>query len=148
MKFKFHWGWAIAVVMLLFFFSLIFRLYLVSKFEVDLISKDYYHKELNYEKEIQKKRNTNLLAKKVNLSKTSNFILIEFPKEFKCFSISGTVQFYCAAKNDKDLLYKIKLDSNNVQKLNVSNFTEKHYAVKVDWSVDSVGYYQEFNLNL
>jgi hypothetical protein len=145
---KFNWGWGIFIVLMLFFGTIIFRIILSLGIEDDVITKDYYHKELNYEKEIQKQKNTNQLTEKVLLSQTGNFILITFPKAFNYNTIQGNVQFYCPSKTNKDLLFKIEPDTNNIQKFSISNFSEKRYQVKVDWTSDSISYYQEFNINL
>ncbi|MBI5541658.1 MAG: FixH family protein [Bacteroidia bacterium] len=147
-KSKFNWGWGIFIVIMLFFGTIILRLILSIGIGDDVITKDYYHKELNYETEIQKKKNTNLLNSKIQLLQSNNLIEIKFPDEFKHNTIKGTILFYCASKNDKDLLYKIEPDSNNVQKFSKSNFTEKRYKIKIDWYSDSVSYYQEFNFNM
>ena len=147
-KSNFNWGWGIFIVLMLFFGTIILRLVISIGISDDVITKDYYHKELNYEKDIQKKKNTNQLVEKVILNQTEKLIVISFPKEFKSNTIKGSILFYCPSKNDKDILYKTETDSNNVQIFNVSSFTEKRYQIKIDWSIDSVGYYQEFNLNL
>lgn len=147
-KSKFNWGWGIFIVIMLFFGTIILRLILSIGIGDDVITKDYYHKELNYEMEIQKQKNTNLLSQKVQLLQSNNIINIIFPEEFNPSSIKGTILFYCASKNDKDLLYKIEVDSNNVQQFNKSSFSEKRYEIKIDWASDSVNYYQEFKINI
>ena len=147
-KTKFNWGWGIFIVLMLFFGTIIFRIILSLGIEDDVITKDYYHKELNYEKEIQKQKNTNQLAEKISIYQTGNFVIITFPKFFNYNTIKGNVQFYCPSKTSKDLLFKIEPDSNNVQKFSISNFSEKRYQIKIDWTSDSISYYQEFNINL
>ena len=99
-------------------------------------------------KKLQKQKNTNQLTEKVTLFQSKDFVIITFPKAFKPYAIKGSVQFYCPSKTNKDLLFKIEPDTNNIQKFGITNFSEKRYQVKVDWTSDSISYYQEFNINL
>ncbi len=147
-KTKFNWGWGIFIVLMLFFGTIILRIILSLGIEDDVITKDYYHKELNYEKEIQKQKNTNQLLEKITLFQSKDFVIITFPKAFKSHTIKGNVQFYCPSKTNKDLLFKIEPDTNNIQKFSISNFSEKRYQIKIDWTSDTISYYQEFNINL
>lgn len=144
---KFHWGWGIALVLFLFVLTIGYRVYVASNIEVDLITKDYYHKELNFEKEIEKKRNTEKLAQKVELQLNGDTIRLCFPKLYKFTELKGTITFYCPSETSSDLTYPISCDSSNSQIFFKKMLSCKRYIVKADWQGNQAQYYQEFELS-
>ena len=53
----------------------------------DLESKDYYQKEIEFEKEIVAMENTNKLKEKVKISQNEDYVVIQFPAIEKLDSI-------------------------------------------------------------
>lgn len=147
MKIKFNWGVGIAIVIVIFFITVIVRIIISSTISVDLITPDYYHNELKYEQQIQKEKNTILLTDKIISVKENNKIVLKYPDFFKNKKVTGNILFYNPAKINKDLSFEINVDDSLNQSFDISQFTESRYIIKIDWQADSIFYYQEIDLN-
>lgn len=60
-------------------FIVILATILMSK-NVDLVSEDYYQKEITYEDQIQAKKNANRLAETVKISQNDKFVIVSVPE--------------------------------------------------------------------
>jgi len=147
LKIKFNWGVGIAIVIVIFFITVIVRIIISSTISVDLITPDYYHNELKYEQQIQKEKNTILLTDKIISVKENNKIVLKYPDFFKNKKVTGNILFYNPAKINKDLSFEINVDDSLNQSFDISQFTESRYIIKIDWQADSIFYYQEIDLN-
>lgn len=146
MKFRFHWGWGIATFMVLFFLSIVVRIVISSNIEVDLIEKDYYHKELNYETDIQRVKNTNALSEKITLKRTADSLVFKFPDIIKNKQVTGKILFYCPSKTNRDQAFEIHTDSLLRQIFLTRILSENYYKIKINWDIGTTGYYQEFDV--
>jgi len=104
-KMKWNWGTGIVLVMLGF---IVFILYFVitmstnEKYNHDLVTEDYYAKEMAYQNEIDAVSNTHDLIEKIKSKKVPNGWLITFPIEFDTSKIKGTIAFYRPSNKQLD----------------------------------------------
>jgi hypothetical protein len=142
-----NWGTRI-IIMYVGFVALIITLVVVSmRQQVDLVTPDYYAKELKYQTNIDKTKNYNELKTSLKCTIQSDNIVIDFPDEHKAELITGEVLIYKPSDAKSDKL--ITIESNNGQILiPTSVFTKGMYKVKVDWQVNSIDYFSEQVINL
>ena len=55
---KFNWGWGIFIVLVLFIAFIGNLVYKSSQVRVDLVSENYYEKEIKYQHQIESEKNT------------------------------------------------------------------------------------------
>ncbi len=127
-----NWGNRI-LFLYLGFVALIITLVVVSfNQNVDLVSSDYYAKELAFQSDIQKLNNANRLAVKPNIIVADKIISIDFSSIENSKAISGNILIYKPSNAKADHLLKISTD-NGFQKINSSDFELGMYKVKIDW---------------
>lgn len=142
-----NWGTRI-IIMYVGFVALIITLVVVSmRQQVDLVTPDYYAKELKYQTNIDKTKNYNELKTSLKCTIQSENIVIDFPDEHKTEMIRGEVLIYKPSDAKSDKL--ITIESNNGQMLiPTSVFIKGMYKVKVDWQVNGIDYFSEQVINL
>ena len=114
---KINWGTAIVLAFIGF---ISFIMYFVvnmstdSKYEHDLVTEDYYQKELKYQEDIDKIENAKKLDQNISWEKTDNGILLNFPKDLNLKDIKGVVFLYRPSNKQLDFEIPISLSNHNL----------------------------------
>ena len=115
---KTKWNWGTGIVIALFSF-MSFILYFVitmstnKKYSHDLVSEDYYAKEMAYQNEINAETNLQHLSVKINSKKTPKGWLLTFPQEFDPSKIKGKVVFYRPSNQNLDFELPLVISNSN-----------------------------------
>lgn len=142
-----NWGTRI-VIMYLGFVALIVTMVVVSmRQQVDLVTPDYYAKELKYQTNIDKANNHNQLNSSLKCSVVDGNIVINFPEEHKSESITGEVLVYKPSDAKSDKIISIEA-VNGQMSIPSSVFSKGMYKVKIDWTVNDKSFYFEQVINL
>ena len=150
---KFNWGTGIFLFLAFFVLSMIGLVILTAQYEVNLVTTDYYPKGITYQEQIDKEIRTSELAKGISLSQEKNIIIVEFPKTYgdKQFNgnIDGSILLFFPKSYRFDKTYNINLNNDLQHIITKDSITWGRCIIKVDWTVDSVDYYQEkeFTIN-
>lgn len=143
MKIKWNWGTGIVIFFIIFFLSVIIRIVISFQYEVDLISPDYYPKGVNYQQQITKINNAKKLEEKPGIKKENKELIISFPKIFKNKKLTGEIVFYCPSDLNGDINMQLNTDTLLEQRVDITNFKNPRYILKIDWVCDSIPYYYE-----
>lgn len=114
---KWNWGKGLVVGMLAF---MSFILYLVitmstdKKYSHDLVTEEYYAKEMAYQKEIDAEENVLSLSNKITGERTPEGWLLTFPKELQKPSHSGEVFLYRPSNKQLDFQFPLELSGQNL----------------------------------
>ncbi len=140
---KISWGVGIAITIII--FTLISVSFIVFSFsqDVNLVTDDYYARELAYQDQIDKEKRTRELPEQLKISVDKNNIFLQFPNIFSGKNIEGTVHLYRPASRHKDALFSIAVNDSNLFVIPTDTLIEGMWRVKVDWMVDSTSYYNE-----
>jgi len=145
---KWNWGTGIVVGMLSF---MSFILYLVitmstsKNYSHDLVTDEYYAKEMVYQKEIDAETNTNNLSKKIISKKVDNGWLIRFPETMKPEDIVGNVFLYRPSNAKLDFEFKIELSGNNLL-ITEANLIAGRWNIILDWTYKGKPYMYKENI--
>ena len=148
MKFKWHWGIAIAVVYTAFVLIRIVTIIVSERNDVDLVAPDYYNREMKYEERIQAVRNAKSLEGHVTMKRENRKIFINFPEQFKLNEISGNIVLFRPSDKRLDKTINLKLDSNFTQAISLDSLQNGYWKVQVSWNDKQKKYYEEFPLVL
>ena len=77
-----NWGHKILIVYAVFVGGMLFLAFKSSKQNVDLVTEDYYAKELQYQQKIDELKRTASLSAPVNFEVVNHALTIRFPKDF------------------------------------------------------------------
>lgn len=139
---KFNWGVGITVFIALFVGFMVMMVLKAGKQNHELITEDYYEKELEFKDILTKKENA-LQAFKEQLKCVieDGQVVFYFPEEVTS-EISGTIYFFKPSKQDDDATFQIEA-SNNQQKIALDRLASGMYKIKADWYSNGKGYYNE-----
>lgn len=141
MKIKFNWGTGAFMLFGGFAIFMSCLAIFASQQSHELVTDDYYEKELEF-KEVQKKQErTALLATLTVMKIESGYFVIDFPKEIED-EISGEITFFKPSNQNDDKLIEFTTISNNY-KVDITDYSSGMYKVKIDWLSNEVEYYNE-----
>ena len=146
MKTGLNWGFWIVVSFMIFAAGTFTMVYISMSSHEDLVTDDYYEKELKYQQHIDLVKNTNALDQKVEMDFIASSLVIKFPRSESNDRYAGTIYFFRPSDKRGDFTRNIDLDSNRTQKFPLSIFSKGLWRVKISWNAGNEQYYSEFPL--
>ncbi len=143
MKIKFNWGTGIVIALIVMISGMIILVSIAVHQDYDLVETDYYQKSVDYQKHIDKVKNTDNLTEKVKFEQTADSLRITFPQLSAIQDYSGEIHFYSPVEAKRDEVIKLKLDNKYSQAISLKNLKNGRYTVKIDWTSGKTNYYQE-----
>ena len=83
MKKKINWGTGIIITFIVFIISVLTQVIFYMNTDVDLVTDNYYEKELSYDEHISKINNTGTLGHDLNIEYFRDTIIIRFPTNMR-----------------------------------------------------------------
>ncbi len=143
MKLKINWGTGILITIILFIASVLIQVFFYMKMDVDLVTDNYYEKELKYEDHLASVRNSNTLKSDIGIVYSGNEININFPGGYIHDKIKGSLLFYRPSDSSKDFMLMLRPDNNGLQKVSTSNLASGYWRLKMNWQYEDKLYYYE-----
>jgi hypothetical protein len=145
---KFTWGHGIFLLLAVFLIGMITLVVISVSQEINLVSEDYYPKGINYQQQIDKEARTTKLDKGIEFTQDESNVYLKFPNLDSLSSVSGKVLMFYPRSYRFDKEYEIDLNDSLYQILSKDSIMTGKCIIKIDWSIDSVDYYQEETLML
>lgn len=140
---KFNWGHGIIVVIALGIAGLATLVILSTRTKIDLVTEEYYPKELKYQEEIEKSANSRGLAHNIEVQ-ISDSVYIHFPTDtlskIEPEYIKGNILFYRPSDKGRDISTDIKLNPKGYMTFPLSAFSTGKYELKIDWTYKDTDY--------
>jgi len=114
---KINWGTGLVIGMVLFIGFIMFFVIKIStdkKYDYDLVTEEYYKKEMVYQKEIDDQANSNSLSGNIIGEKTEAGWMLTFPENLDYSKITGTVLLYRPSNKMLDFQMPLQLSSKNL----------------------------------
>jgi hypothetical protein len=140
---KMNWGKGIIFIYAVFIAGIGFMVYTSMTKDTELVTKNYYEKELKYQEQINKINNSNGLNKKIKIETMPNRLVIIFPDDILSNSINGEVSFYRPSDSKKDFSIPVKVSKNSEQEVNTEQLPRGLWKVMVNWNSGGVNFYNE-----
>ena len=137
------WGTKIAILYIGFVILILSMVTMAMKQKVELVSDDYYAKELAFQDKINEMNNANALPEKITHNIYNNSFILIFPTAFKNKQVNGNIEFYRPSDQSKDFNTIILLTENLEQEINLKNFSKGMYKMKISWNADNTKYFTE-----
>jgi hypothetical protein len=142
-----NWGYRILIVYLVFVAGILFLVIRTSNEKTDLVTKDYYAKELRYQQQIDETGRTAALSAPVMYEVKGHELFIRFPKDFAGKKLSGDVLLYCPSDENKDIRQDFSVqDTTVIVSLPVSG--KGLYELHISWESEGTKYYFEKRINI
>ncbi|GAL85920.1 hypothetical protein MYP_3149 [Sporocytophaga myxococcoides] len=136
------WGYRITILTLGFVSFMTFLVISAFRQEFDLVTEDYYGKELQFQNQIEKQSNQMQLKDSLSCIVSDNNVIIKFPDELIQNNITGEVLFFRPSDAGKDVKRLIN-SKNGVEVFRKELFQKGYYKVQVDYSSGGKKYYYE-----
>lgn len=143
---KSFWGVGIAVVYGAFMLVMI-GIVVASRFQpVDLVSRDYYDKEIAYQKQIdrmQRSQNDGMILG-IERSADDGTLTVTFPESIATKLVTGHLKLFRPSSAALDRNFEIAAVAS--QQFDAGKLARGLWKIKIDWQVDSLQYYHEQEL--
>lgn len=140
-------SWGIIILLLYSGFVLLVLIMVMFSFtqRVDLVTDNYYEKEIRYQEQIDKINRTNQLSEKLSFQINGRVVLIKFPNKPEPDNPTNQIYFYRPSNSNYDRVVKVVVDQSNLQKieLNKEKFSKGFWRVRINWVSEGVAYYEE-----
>lgn len=139
---KINWGTGIVISFIIFIaFIMYMAVTMMSsdKYNHDLVTEEYYKKEIHYQEEIDAEKNSQLLSENIKVKTNSKGIEIKFPKDLDYTGIEGTIIFYRPSNKNLDFEIPIELSSNTIL-IPDNKIVEGKWGITIDWKYEGVNY--------
>ena len=139
---KISWGTKLAIGASIYVIGILTFVGFSTTQKINLVSKDYYPKEVVYQEQIDKIKNAKELKDNIEIIQENESLQIQFPANMHN-QVKGEIIFYRPADYEFDIKTAIKIDEDGLQELNTNQLLKGMYTIKIDWEHDGVGYYIE-----
>lgn len=142
-----NWGYKILFVYVAFVGGILLMVFKSSTQKRDLVTSDYYAKELKYQERIDAENRTKALSSAVKYEIIDQQMVISFPKEFTGKAINGSILLYCPSDNNKDIEQKFSTSAGTIA-MPLPPANKGQHEVQVTWEANNIGYYFQNKLTL
>jgi hypothetical protein len=138
-----NWGLRIIILYATFVVFMVILVGMSVQQDFDLVSKDYYNEEIEYQTRIDKIANAQKLATplQIQLNNETEQLHIQYPADLE--NISGKIQLYRPTDSKKDVIVAVKPAEDHTQQINMAALQKGLWRVKVEWSAAGKEYYNE-----
>ena len=137
------WGIKITILYIGFVVLIVTMVAMTMSQKVDLVSKDYYAQELNFQNKIDQSNRANALVEPLNWIVSNGKIEINFPKEFKNQKITGTINLFRPSDASLDKKIAVSSMQNGKQIISTSTLKAGVYKIQIEWKVGEESFYNE-----
>lgn len=144
------WAVGITIVIVVFLIATITLGIVISQQDYDLVTQNYYEKDLGYQKEIDTRQRTNALSERpaLALDRAAKVYNVTFPTRTDYRGIQGEVIFYRISDASHDVTHALSLNAEGRQFISVSGMQSGQWIAKLRWKENGKEYYVEERMYL
>jgi hypothetical protein len=143
-------SWSIRITILyLGFVGLILTLVMMSMNQkVDLVSKDYYKQELNYQSRINAIQNADGAGGNLVLTQEKSKITIEFPPSLAGKITGGEITFFRPSDSSQDKKFNLQVTADGKEEIKTSQLQKGFYKIMISAFADGKEFYFEESITV
>jgi hypothetical protein len=140
---KINWGTGIAIFYGCFMLTFIGIAIKSTQYDVNMVKKDYYTDDINYQKHLDKIHNEQALTEKlhINFDAESETVVLKFPKNLP-FPTGRVILFHPASDKD-DKTFQIETDNAAQMNIPVKGLKNGRWQVQINWESGNKAFYKE-----
>lgn len=142
------WGHKIAALYIAFVIMVLFMVYLAMNQRIELVTPDYYAKELKFQQEIDAINNAGMLSANVQVEIQNKAVVIVFPEEMKNIEIKGEALMFRPSDSSLDISFPLELNTDGKMLLKSEKFKTGLYKLIVKWTAGGKYYQSEHTVVL
>jgi nitrogen fixation protein FixH len=132
---KINWGTGIVlafVAFISFIMYFVVQMNMEDRADHELVTKDYYKKELAYQKEIDAEKNAAEFDAKLKVTKSKDGLVVKFPENFDPKNITGKVSLYRPSNRHLDVNFPVSL-SNTHLLIPDNRLVDGRWDIAIEW---------------
>jgi hypothetical protein len=140
---KLNWGTGIAIFYSTFVLIFIGIVIKSTQYDVNMVKKDYYADDLNYQSHFDKKQNARFLTEGVGIryDNERSAVILRFPTNMPL--PEGTVTLFHPARDKDDKFFTIKTDNAAAMEIPVKGLPNGRWRLQIDWKSGNKAFYKE-----
>lgn len=142
------WGTKIILVFSVFVILMITLVYKSYQTKFELVSKDYYKDELEYQKVIDASKNSADLDAKIVIEQSGKAFKLILPDTLKTAAMAGDVHFYCPYNSTNDLKFDLSTRKDGTLIFDSAKLNGGRYILKVNCIFNGKPYFIEKDINI
>jgi len=145
MKKSNHWPFGIAFIYIAFVIILI-GLVIFSQYQkADLVTENYYEKEIRYQQQINRIQRTESLSSPIHWThdQSNKQLTIQFPEEMKLKTIKGQILFFRPSDAQQDKIIALHLSPEGTQTISTEHLSQGYWKLKIFWQINDQDFYKE-----
>lgn len=143
-----NWGYKIAIFYGGFVIVVLASVFFAMSQKVDLVTDNYYEKELKYQEQINKSQRTKALKEKTSIEVSPSGIKLKFPILPDKNTRNDYILLYRPSDPSKDIKLNISTDSFGFQYIPAEKISRGFWKVKLSWTSGGSEYYDESIINI
>lgn len=143
-----NWGYKIMFAYLVFVAGILFLVFKASQVRFDLVEKDYYAAELQYQDRIDAASRTAGLSQPPVVALQNRKLQIQFPPEMAANQLEGELHLYFPADAHKDLRQPFQLNGQQGIEMEIPQANRGLHKLKLYWKAVGQSYFFEETLFL
>ncbi len=136
MKSKWNWGKGILVFISGFVLLKVILVFIAVGQKVDMVTDNYYEKDLKYQEEITRQQNVLELDDKVSITFSNNNLTIILPGFETAREFNGSINFYRPSDSDLDRQSALSVDETGKQTFDLTSFQKGVWKIQLKWNYD------------
>ena len=141
-----NWGYKILFLYLGFLIFVLTMVYMSMNQQVDLVSPDYYDREIAFQKQIDAGKNSMEAQAGWRLEVDASRVRLLYSKPADAARLNGTVLFFRSSDAAQDRREKLQTAPDGSQSFDVTSMKKGAWKVVLEWQVDGKAYYEEKNI--
>jgi hypothetical protein len=140
---KMSWGTGIVVVIAVFFIIMAVMITIAMTHSTDLVTENYYDKELKYQDRITSIQRTAGVKDCIRMVQEGNVLVVKIAGEAASSDLTGSIIFYNPADKQKDFTVTMALDSLRTQHISTGAIAKGLWKVQASWKSRGGEYFAE-----
>jgi nitrogen fixation protein FixH len=139
---KINWGTGIVLAFIAFIAFILYFVFLASsdpRADHDMVTEEYYKKELEYQKELDASANLTAFEGDVTVTRLTEGLRIDFPKGMEASGIQGKVSLYRPSNEQLDFEMSIE-EFDSLLLIPSSRLLDGRWDIRMEWTYDGKPY--------
>lgn len=141
-----NWGFKIMTVIILFIVGMMTMLFIAFKQTNEMVDKNYYQRELQYQSLIDASENLSAISKNPLLKLSDENVELSLPAGARNAFEGGEIEFLCVNDQNKDVTIPIQIGQDGLQQIERKGLGKGNYTVRINWKNEGKQFYRQEKL--
>ena len=138
-----NWGYKILTAFIVFCLAVMGAVIFFMNQKVDVVTDNYYEKELKYQDQINRVNRTRALKDSLAITNTGKELKITYPNVPDKSTSKDFILLYRPSDDKKDVKIPVSADSLKSQVVSIERLDKGYWKLQINWTSSGSEYYHE-----